>query len=150
MMAESRYGLIVVDSATGLCALSPAHLSRFTWRMPFVMIDVRARADRTDYSGRGELSARQMHLAKFMRAIAKLGQTYGVACVITNQVVAKVRAVIKHRDDVVRRVSSAARVHGNRSTVRHPSLDPLLQCNTIFLFAHEGGLFTQLHESTFF
>ena len=40
--------------------------------------------------GRGELSARQMHLAKFMRALQKLGATYGVACVITNQVVAKV------------------------------------------------------------
>ena len=76
---------------------------------------------RTDYSGRGELSARQMHLAKFMRALSKLGATCtphategatvalrcsnrrcslmaarplpraadGVACVITNQVVAK-------------------------------------------------------------
>jgi DNA repair protein RAD51 len=64
MMAEQRFGLIVVDSATGLY--------------------------RTDYSGRGELSARQMHMAKFMRALTKLGSTYGVACVITNQVVAKV------------------------------------------------------------
>ena len=63
MMAEQRFGLLIVDSATGLY--------------------------RTDYSGRGELSARQMHLAKFMRALAKLGSTYGVACVITNQVVAK-------------------------------------------------------------
>ena len=41
---------------------------------------------RTDYSGRGELSARQMHLAKFLRALSKLAATYGVACVITNQV----------------------------------------------------------------
>ena len=38
MMAESRYALIVVDSATALY--------------------------RTDYSGRGELSSRQMHLAR--------------------------------------------------------------------------------------
>ena len=30
-----------------------------------------------------------MHLAKLMRALSKLGATYGVACVITNQVVAK-------------------------------------------------------------
>ena len=30
-----------------------------------------------------------MHLAKFMRALSKLAETYGVACVITNQVVAK-------------------------------------------------------------
>ena len=66
MMAEQRFGLIIVDSATGLY--------------------------RTDYSGRGELAARQMHMAKFMRALGKLGQTYGVACVITNQVVSKPEA----------------------------------------------------------
>ena len=64
MMSENRFGLIIVDSATGLY--------------------------RTDYSGRGELSARQMHMAKFMRALGKLGSTFGCACVITNQVVAKV------------------------------------------------------------
>ena len=64
MMSEQRFGLIVVDSATGLY--------------------------RTDYSGRGELAARQMHLAKFLRGLSKLGATFGVAIVITNQVVAKV------------------------------------------------------------
>ena len=55
MMAETRYGLIIVDSATGLY--------------------------RTDYSGRGELSARQIHLAKFLRALSKLANQYGIACV---------------------------------------------------------------------
>ena len=64
MMSEGRYGLLVVDSATGLY--------------------------RTDYSGRGELSARQIHLAKFLRALSKLANQYGCACVITNQVVASV------------------------------------------------------------
>lgn len=46
MMAESRYALLVVDSATGLY--------------------------RTDYSGRGELSARQMHLARFLRTLMRI------------------------------------------------------------------------------
>ena len=55
MMSEGRYGLLVIDSATGLY--------------------------RTDYSGRGELSARQMHLAKFLRALSKLANQYGIACV---------------------------------------------------------------------
>jgi len=64
MMAESRYSLLVVDSATALY--------------------------RTDYSGRGELSARQMHLAKFLRALQQLADTYGVAVVMSNQVVATV------------------------------------------------------------
>ena len=41
-----RYSLLIVDSATALY--------------------------RTDYSGRGELSARQMHLAKFLRMLLRL------------------------------------------------------------------------------
>jgi DNA repair protein RAD51 len=64
MMAESRYALLVVDSATGLY--------------------------RTDYSGRGELSARQMHLARFLRSLLRLADEFGIAVVLTNQVVAQV------------------------------------------------------------
>ena len=62
MMAESRYALLIVDSATALY--------------------------RTDYSGRGELSARQMSLAQFLRMLLRLADEFGVAVVITNQVVA--------------------------------------------------------------
>lgn len=64
MMAESRYALLVVDSATALY--------------------------RTDFSGRGELSARQMHLARFLRTLLRLADEFGVAVVISNQVVAQV------------------------------------------------------------
>jgi DNA repair protein RAD51 len=64
MMAESRFAVLVVDSATALY--------------------------RTDYSGRGELSARQMHLARFLRTLTRLAEEFGVAVVITNQVVAQV------------------------------------------------------------
>ena len=59
---------------------------------------------RTDYSGRGELSSRQMHLAQFLRTLlrfaplnnksenksTRLADEFGVAVVITNQVVAQV------------------------------------------------------------
>jgi len=41
-----RYALMIVDSATALY--------------------------RTDYSGRGELSARQMHLARFLRNLLRI------------------------------------------------------------------------------
>ncbi|KAL0426740.1 UNVERIFIED_CONTAM: DNA repair protein [Sesamum latifolium] len=61
---QSRFALMIVDSATALY--------------------------RTDFSGRGELSARQMHLAKFLRSLQKLADEFGVAVVITNQVVAQV------------------------------------------------------------
>eukprot|EP01135_Chromosphaera_perkinsii_P010047 Nk52_evm82s1992 gene=Nk52_evmTU82s1992 len=64
MMAESRYALLIVDSATALY--------------------------RTDYSGRGELSSRQMHMARFLRHLLRLADEFGVAVVITNQVVAQV------------------------------------------------------------
>ena len=62
MMAETRYALIVVDSATALF--------------------------RTDYTGRGELAARQQKLAQFLRQLTRLADVFGVAVVITNQVVA--------------------------------------------------------------
>ena len=44
-VAYFRYALIIVDSATSLY--------------------------RTDYSGRGELSSRQMHLARFLRMLLR-------------------------------------------------------------------------------
>jgi DNA repair protein RAD51 len=64
LMCENRFALLVVDSATALY--------------------------RTDYSGRGELSARQMSLAKFLRHLQRLADEFGVAVVMTNQVVAQV------------------------------------------------------------
>lgn len=64
MMAESRFSLLIVDSIMALY--------------------------RTDYSGRGELSARQTQVAKFMRRLQNLCDEFGVAAVITNQVVAQV------------------------------------------------------------
>eukprot|EP01042_Synura_sphagnicola_P000955 gene955-1076_t len=62
LMCESRYALLVVDSATALY--------------------------RTDYQGRGELSERQMHLGQFLRQLTRLAEEFGVAVVLTNQVVA--------------------------------------------------------------
>ena len=63
-MSENRFSLMIVDSATALY--------------------------RTDFSGRGELSARQIHLAKFLRTLQRIADEFGVAIVITNQVVAQV------------------------------------------------------------
>ncbi|GAD96586.1 DNA repair protein RAD51, putative [Paecilomyces variotii No. 5] len=64
MMCETRFSLLIVDSATSLY--------------------------RTDFNGRGELSTRQTHLAKFMRTLQRLADEFGIAVVITNQVVAQV------------------------------------------------------------
>lgn len=65
MMAEARFALIIVDSVTALY--------------------------RTEFNGRGELSARQIHLGRFLRALAKLAEEFGCAVVVTNQVKRRTR-----------------------------------------------------------
>jgi len=62
IMAQDRYALLVVDSATALF--------------------------RTDYLGRGELSERQMQMGQFLRQLTRLAEEFGIAVFITNQVVA--------------------------------------------------------------
>lgn len=64
LMSENRYALLIVDSSTNLY--------------------------RSDYMGRGELSARQMHLGRFLRMLMRLADEFGIGVVITNQVVAQV------------------------------------------------------------
>ncbi|KAJ7244736.1 Rad51-domain-containing protein [Mycena haematopus] len=60
LMAESRFCLLIVDSCTALY--------------------------RTDFSGRGELSSRQNHLGKFLHTLQRLADEFGIAVVVTNQV----------------------------------------------------------------
>ena len=64
MMSESRFSCLIVDSIMSLY--------------------------RTDYAGRGELSARQIQVAKFMRTLQRLADEFGIAVIITNQVFAQV------------------------------------------------------------
>mmetsp|Transcript_4188 Transcript_4188/g.4347 ORF Transcript_4188/g.4347 Transcript_4188/m.4347 type:complete len:343 (+) Transcript_4188:219-1247(+) len=61
LMSDSRFALLIVDSATNLY--------------------------RTDYNGRGELSERQMQLGQFLRQLTRLTEEFGIAVVLTNQVV---------------------------------------------------------------
>ena len=69
MMTESRYALLIVDSATSLY--------------------------RTDYSGRGELSARQMHLAKFLRTLLRIADEVCVCVCVCVCVVCVVCACMR-------------------------------------------------------
>jgi DNA repair protein RAD51 len=64
LMAENRYAILIVDSATALY--------------------------RTDYTGRGELASRQQHMGQFLRYLQRIADEFGCAVVITNQVVAQV------------------------------------------------------------
>lgn len=64
LMADAHYALLVVDSATALY--------------------------RTDFTGRGELAARQQHMGQFLRLLQRVADEFGCAVLITNQVVAQV------------------------------------------------------------
>ncbi|XP_043961632.1 DNA repair protein RAD51 homolog B isoform X1 [Gambusia affinis] len=82
MMAESRSAVVSVTSE--LCG------SGIFSRYALLIVDSATALYRTDYSGRGELSARQGHLGRFLRMLLRLADEFGVAVVITNQVVAQV------------------------------------------------------------
>lgn len=125
MMVESRYALLIVDSATNLF--------------------------RTDYSGRGELSARQMALAQFLRTLMRLADEvrvcvcarehrshvyafpplttllvalqFGVAVVITNQVVAQVDGAAMFTSDPKKPIGGNIMAHA--STTRSVLVDGL-------------------------
>lgn len=73
MMADNRFALIVVDSATALF--------------------------RTDFTGRGELADRQQKLGRFLRSLQILADEHGAAVVITNQVVANPDAALFSGDN---------------------------------------------------
>lgn len=62
LMSEDRFALLIVDSAMALY--------------------------RTDFQGRGELSERQTKLGQFMRQLQRMASEFGIAVVVTNQVVA--------------------------------------------------------------
>lgn len=89
MMAEAHYALLIVDSSTNLY--------------------------RTDYSGRGELSARQMHLGQFLRNIQRLADEYGIAVVITNQVVAQVDGAAMFVSDPKKPIGGNIMAHASQT-----------------------------------
>ncbi|CAG9315034.1 unnamed protein product [Blepharisma stoltei] len=90
IMAESHYALLIVDSATALY--------------------------RTDYTGRGELAARQNHLGRFLRNLQRLADEFGIAVLITNQVVAQVDGGAMFQADSKKPIGGHIMAHA--STVR--------------------------------
>ena len=55
----------------------------FTCRFALMIVDSATALYRTDFSGRGELSARQMHLAKFLRSLQKLADEVPIMQILT-------------------------------------------------------------------
>lgn len=87
MMSESRYALLIVDSATALF--------------------------RTDYSGRGELAPRQVALGQFLRMLLRLADEFGVAVVVTNQVVAQVDGAAMFQADPKKPIGGNIMAHAS-------------------------------------
>lgn len=85
---------------------------------------------RTDYSGRGELSARQMHLARFLRTLLRLADEFGVAVVITNQVVAQVDGAAMFSADPKKPIGG--NIMGHASTTRYVFFK-ILRINSVFV-----------------
>lgn len=76
------------DHQTQLLVQASALMSAGDFKI--LIVDSAMALYRTDYTGRGELSARQIHLGRFLRMLMRLADEYGIAVVITNQVVAQV------------------------------------------------------------
>jgi len=92
MMAGSRYALMIVDSATALY--------------------------RTDYSGRGQLADRQMHLAQFLRQLLRLADEFGIAVVLTNQVVAAVDGSAMFQADPKKPIGGNIMAHASTTRLK--------------------------------
>merc|ERR1711902_131585 len=72
---------------------------------------------RTDYSGRGELSSRQMHLAQFLRTLLRLADEFGVAVVVTNQVVAQVDGSAMFQADPKKPIGGNIMAHASTTRI---------------------------------
>ena len=55
-----------------------SNLNIYICRFALMVVDSATALYRTDFSGRGELSARQMHMAKFLRSLQKLADEVGI------------------------------------------------------------------------
>lgn len=98
-----RFSLLIVDSCTSLY--------------------------RTDFSGRGELSARQMHLAKFLRTLMRLAdEVRSVSCAQTS----KAQTLnAKPLCSLALRLSSQIRLSPKSTVDSLPSLTPRSQCTLL-------------------
>jgi meiotic recombination protein DMC1 len=81
-MASDRFALLIVDSATALF--------------------------RVDFSGRGELADRQQKLNRFMSALSKISEQFGIAVWITNQgLLLKRFPIVQHLQTLIENIANS-------------------------------------------
>lgn len=89
MMEKGKFALVIVDSAMAVGDAFTSHFQSLQFKeIQLTFVLPLFQLYRTDYTGRGELLERQQHLNRFLRMLKKLTDMYGVAIVVTNQVVA--------------------------------------------------------------
>ncbi|KAJ3790925.1 Rad51-domain-containing protein [Lentinula aff. detonsa] len=84
LAVAERYGLNgeeVLDNVAYARAYNADHQNALLTNASALMSE-----SRTDFSGRAELSSRQTHLGKFLRTLQRLADEFGIAVVVTNQV----------------------------------------------------------------
>ncbi|KAH7825012.1 putative Meiotic recombination protein DMC1 [Monocercomonoides exilis] len=86
-MAEDQFRLVIVDSVTALF--------------------------RVDFSGRGELADRQQRLGKLMSMLMKIAEEFGVAVLVTNQVVADPGAAAMFQADPKKPIGGHIMAHAS-------------------------------------
>jgi RecA/RadA recombinase len=69
-------------------ALTAPRLAPLAVRFALVVVDSATALFRSEFIGRGELANRQQLLGAFLRKLQRLADEFGVAVVVTNQVVA--------------------------------------------------------------
>jgi DNA repair protein RAD51 len=89
MMVEQKFAVCIVDSSTSLF--------------------------RTDYVGRGELASRQQLLGQFLKALNNLCDEFGIAVLITNQVVACVDGGSSFQADPKKPVGGHVLAHASQT-----------------------------------
>jgi DNA repair protein RAD51 len=103
MLSESRYALMVVDSATALYRSDYSGRGELSERQVRVSTDKHALHPSVPLAPRvllltlclrSALAAPQMHMGKFLRGLLRIADEFGIAVVITNQVRACVRACV--------------------------------------------------------
>lgn len=77
---DSQYIFVMRTSDSRGSLVRISNLNIYICRFALMVVDSATALYRTDFSGRGELSARQMHMAKFLRSLQKLADEVGISC----------------------------------------------------------------------
>ena len=75
---DYQYIFVMKTSDYGGSLVRISNLNIYICRFALMVVDSATALYRTDFSGRGELSARQMHMAKFLRSLQKLAPEVGI------------------------------------------------------------------------